>query len=153
MLPEAIPGEVTLVIVEDDDGHAELIQEHLQETGLRNPIVRFEDGQTALDFLLKTGPGPHRVSGQAYLILLDIRMPKLDGVQVLRRMKADPDLRNIPVIMLTTTDDPREVEECYRLGCSCYITKPVDFPRFADTLKRLGLFIVVIQIPKINGGH
>jgi CheY-like chemotaxis protein len=148
-----IPGEVIIVVVDDDDGHAELIQEHLQEAGLHNPILRFDDGQAVLDFLFKTGPGPHRLSGQAYLLLLDIRMPKVDGVQVLQRMKADVELRNIPVIMLSTTDDPREVEACYRLGCSCYITKPVEFDKFAETLKRLGLFIVVMQFPRINGAH
>ena len=153
MPTHSIPGEVTIVVVEDDDGHAELIQEHLQETGLHNPILRFSDGQAVLDFLFRVGEGPKRSTGRAYLLLLDIRMPKVDGVEVLRRMKADHELRNIPVIMLTTTDDPREVEACYRLGCNCYITKPVEFNKFADTLKRLGLFIVVMQVPKINGEH
>jgi CheY-like chemotaxis protein len=73
-------------------------------------------------------------------------MPKIDGIEVLRRIKSDPDLRDIPVMMLTTTDDPREVEQCYQLGCSVYITKPIDFSKFAETLHRLGLFVQIVKI-------
>ena len=73
-------------------------------------------------------------------------MPKMDGVEVLKRIKGDEDLKEIPVMMLTTTDDPREVEACYKLGCSIYITKPIDFSKFTETLKRLGLFIQVVKI-------
>ena len=73
-------------------------------------------------------------------------MPKMDGIEVLKRMKSKEDLKDIPIMMLTTTDDPREVEACYKLGCNIYITKPVDFMKFAETLKRLGLFIQVVKI-------
>jgi len=146
-----IPGEVTILIAEDDDGHAELIQEYLQEAGVRNPVLRFRDGQATLDFMFRRGEGSQRQSGRAYLLLLDIRMPKVDGIQVLRQMKGDPELHKIPIIMLTTTDDPREIETCYSLGCNCYITKPVEFSKFAETIKRLGLFIVVVQVPPVNG--
>lgn len=145
-------NEVTILIAEDDDGHAELIIDNLREAGLNNEIVRFRDGQEVLDFL--TGPPDTlatRQSGIAYLLLLDIRMPRVDGVEVLRRVKADPELHKLPVIMLTTTDDPREVKNCYELGCSCYITKPVDYDRFSEMLNRLGLFLMVVQVPDING--
>ncbi len=143
--------ELTILIAEDDDGHTELIMEELREAGVSNPILRFRDGQEILDFLLLRGSGPHREHLHAYLLLLDIRMPKVDGVEVLRKIKAHEDLRNLPVVMLTTTDDPREVETCYSLGCACYITKPVEFQKFAETLRHLGLFIMIVQVPQIDG--
>lgn len=133
---------VTILIAEDDDGHAELISEQLREAGLHNPLIRFHDGQELLDFLL-----PKREEPLPYLLLLDIRMPRLDGIDVLRQLKSDKRLHAIPVMMLTTTDDPREVDQCYQLGCNCYITKPIDFTKFTETLKRLGLFIQIIRLP------
>lgn len=146
--------EITLLLAEDDDGHAELILDNLREAGLTNPMIRFADGQAVLDFLMGTPDTPQTRSGNvAYLLLLDIRMPKLDGVEVLRQLKADPELKRLPVIMLTTTDDPREVEHCYNLGCSCYITKPVDYERFAEMLQRLGMFLMVLQVPTLTSGH
>lgn len=138
--------EITVLIAEDDDGHALLIREHLEDAGLRNPICRFRDGSEAWEFLAGNGAGPHREPGHAYLLLLDIRMPRMDGVEVLRRIKATPDLHSMPVIMLTTTDDPREVAECYALGCNSYVTKPVNFESFAEVIKRLGLFISVMAV-------
>jgi CheY-like chemotaxis protein len=95
------------------------------------------------------GPGPHRNLDSSYLLLLDIRMPKVDGVEVLRQLKADDELRKLPVIMLTTTDDPREVQRCHALGCSSYIVKPVDYDRFAEAIKNLGLFISLVEVPRI----
>lgn len=144
--------KVAILIAEDDDGHAELIEENLREAGLKNTIIRFRDGQEALDFLFgeASGTHPRRVRGQAYMMLLDIRMPRVDGVQVLQRLKQDPELKSMPVIMLTTTDDPREIQNCYALGCSCYITKPIDYQKFSDMLTRLGLFLLVVQVPSIN---
>ena len=153
MTPDRSPEDVTILIAEDDDGHAELIRDHLREVGVRNPMLRFRDGQEVWDFLIQEGPGPVREPDRPYLLLLDIRMPRLDGVEVLRRVKADPALRPIPVIMLTTTDDPREIDECYHLGCNCYITKPVDFTRFAETLHRLGMFVLVIRVAGEESGH
>jgi CheY-like chemotaxis protein len=146
--------EVTILIAEDDDGHAELIMDNLLESGLRNPLIRFRDGREALDFLFgpPAGDAPRREHGRAYMMLLDIRMPKVDGIEVLKQIKEDPELKNMPVIMLTTTDDPREIRNCYALGCSCYVTKPVDYEKFSDMLTRLGLFLLVVQVPDLNGG-
>jgi CheY-like chemotaxis protein len=145
-------GEVTVLIAEDDDGHAELIMDNLREAGVFNRMLRFRDGQEVLDFFFEKGEGERCAKGHAYLLLLDIRMPKVDGVEVLRQIKADPELKNIPVIMLTTTDDPREIKNCYSLGCSCYVTKPVHYDKFAEMLRRLGLFIVIVQVPQLSGG-
>jgi CheY-like chemotaxis protein len=144
--------EVTILIVEDDDGHAELIRDNLQEAGLVNPIIRLSDGQAALDFLFGAADStaPRRQNGQPYMMLLDIRMPRVDGVEVLRRIKGDPQLRKMPVIMLTTTEDPREIENCYSLGCSWYVTKPIDYLKFSKILKRIALFIMVVQMPQLN---
>ncbi len=136
--------EMVILIAEDDDGHAELIQDGLRSAGVCNEIRRFVDGQELWDFL--SGEMKSGISSRSYLVLLDINMPRMDGIEVLSRMKEAEGIRDIPVMMLTTTDDPREVEQCYRLGCSVYITKPVDFQKFAETLRRLGLFVQVVKI-------
>jgi CheY-like chemotaxis protein len=141
--------EVVILIADDDPGHARLIEKNLQRAGLNNPVARFQDGQEILDFLFCRGPRPHRGSESSYLLLLDIRMPKVDGVEVLRQVKADPELRKIPVSMLTTTDDPREVARCHSLGCSNYIVKPVDYDKFSEAIQQLGLFITLVEVPEV----
>ena len=140
-------NELQILIAEDDDGHAKLIQDRLESVGVRNQVRRFRNGDEIWAFL--SGEGG-LVPGEEYLLLLDIRMPGLDGVEVLRRMKADERLKTIPVIMLTTTDDPREVENCYKLGCNSYLTKPVQFEKFAEVVRRLGLFLLVIKVDKFK---
>lgn len=138
--------ELVILIAEDDDGHAELIQAGLKESGVCNKIIRFKNGEDAWFFLTGKAKNENRDASNAYLLLLDINMPKMDGIEVLRRIKSNEDLKEIPILMLTTTDDPREVEACYKLGCNMYITKPVDFFKFAETLKRMGLFIQIVKI-------
>jgi CheY-like chemotaxis protein len=138
--------EMIILIAEDDDGHAELIKEGLEESGVCNKIIRFSNGEEAWLFLTGTDEKKSRDKNKSYLLLLDINMPKMDGLEVLKRMKADENLKEIPVMMLTTTDDPREVEACYKIGCNFYVTKPVDFTKFTETLKRLGLFIQVVKV-------
>lgn len=142
--------EVTILIAEDDAGHARLIEKNLQRAGLHNPIRRFENGQAILDFLFQRGGEAPMRTDNGYLLLLDIRMPKVDGVQVLKQIKDDPELRKVPVIMLTTTDDPREVARCHALGCSNYIVKPIDYDKFSEAIKRLGMFISLVQVPEIK---
>lgn len=142
-----------ILIVDDDEGHAVLVRDSLQEAGLSNPIEHFADGQAVLDFFFPRGNGPHLENGQAYLLLLDIRMPKVDGVEVLRRLKADKELRKLPIIMLTTTEDPREVARCHDLGCNVYLQKPIDYGKFADAMKQLGLFITLLHIPPVADEH
>ena len=141
--------ELSILIADDDPGHVRLIEKNLQRVGLHNPIVRFENGQEVLNFLFNHGE-KKRSPETAYLLLLDIRMPKVDGVEVLRRIKEDEELRKMPVIMLTTTDDPREVARCHALGCSNYIVKPVDYEKFSEAIKQLGLFVSLIRVPELH---
>jgi CheY-like chemotaxis protein len=140
-----------ILIAEDDEGHAILMRQNLELAGVENPVEHFRDGQALLDFLFKRGPGRVREDSLTYVVLLDIRMPKVDGVEVLRRIKADAGLRKIPVIMLTTTDDAREVARCHEFGCSVYLQKPVDYDKFAEAMRRLGLLIMLMQVPSMNG--
>jgi CheY-like chemotaxis protein len=142
--------EVVILIAEDDEGHTTLIRKNLQRAGITNRMLHFKDGEETLNFLEGTGGEPHLESGVAYLLLLDIRMPKVDGVEVLRKIKEDHELRKMPVIMITTTDDPREIENCHKLGCSNYITKPIDYEKFVDAIRKLGLFLMVVEVPTIN---
>ena len=143
---------VVILIAEDDEGHTALITRNLKRAGLANPIITFKDGSEILDFLMYRGDGPHRVSGAQYLLLLDIRLPRVDGIEVLRQLKKDEELRKLPVIIITITDDQREVDQYYKLGCSFYITKPVDYEKFVEVIKKLGLFLLVVKVPKIYGG-
>ena len=138
--------ELTILIAEDDDGHAELIITGLKESGICNQMIRFIDGKQTWDFISGKGKNMVLDKKKSYLLLLDINMPKMDGIEVLEKIKGNSDFKNLPVIILTTTDDPREVEKCYNLGCNIYVTKPVDFLKFAETLKRLGLFIQVVKV-------
>jgi CheY-like chemotaxis protein len=142
--------EVVILLVEDDDGHARLAERNLRRAGIKNAIIRFNDGQEVLDFLFRKGEGLKREDQTAYLLLLDIRIPKIDGVEVLRQIKQDDELRKIPAIMLTTMDDPREVDACHKLGCSHYIVKPVEYDKFSEVLGQLGLFLKIVQVPHIR---
>jgi CheY-like chemotaxis protein len=138
--------DLIILIAEDDDGHAELIKEGLHGSGVCNPIIRFKNGIETWEFLTGTAENENRDNSKAYLLLLDINMPIMDGVDLLQKIKSDVNLKEIPVIMLTTTDDPREVEACYKLGCNMYITKPVQFDKFAEILNRMGLFIQIVKV-------
>jgi CheY-like chemotaxis protein len=148
---EIMKKEVVILIAEDDEGHATLIQRNLARAGITNEMIHFKDGQEALDFLFRRGKERTRQTGVSYLLLLDIRMPKVDGVEVLRQLKQDSELRKLPVIMVTTTDDPVEVDRCHEIGCSNYISKPVDYEKFVEAIRQLGLFLSVVEVPKING--
>jgi CheY-like chemotaxis protein len=141
-----IKRETVILVVDDDEGHAILIVKNLRRAGICNDIKQFRNGQEILDFLMKTDIKDHRQPGLAYILLLDIRMPVVDGVEVLRQLKQDPELAKIHVTMLTTTDDPREIEACYRLGCNNYIAKPVDYDKFVEVIRQLGLFLSVVEV-------
>ncbi len=140
--------ELVILLAEDDEGHAYLVQQNLLDAGLANRVVHVRDGQEALDFIRCAGAYSDRVPNGPLLLLLDINMPRVDGVEVLRQLKADPKTNEFPVIILTTTDDPREVKRCYELGCSSYVTKPVEYDRFVEAIRRLGLFLAIVKVPR-----
>jgi CheY-like chemotaxis protein len=141
------PNPLDILLAEDDDGHAFLVQTNLKRAGIVNPISRVRDGQEALDYVFREGEFANRAAGQPLLMILDINMPRVDGVEVLTKIKNNPATASMPVIMLTTTDDPREVENCYQLGCNVYITKPVAYEEFVEAVKRLGLLLQIVQVP------
>ena len=137
---------VSIIMVEDDDGHALLVERNLRRAGLTNAFLRLRDGQEAIDYFFpQNSPGPTDLGN--WVVLLDVNMPKVDGIEVLRRLKANPATAAVPVIMLTTTDDPREIERCYQLGCNIYVTKPVESDAFIEAVRRLGFFLQVVKLP------
>lgn len=140
----------TILIADDDDGHAFLVEDNLRRSGVSTNFLRFSDGQEVLDFLFGRTSEPPFEPERGYLLLLDIRMPKVDGVAVLQQIKADPVLHKLPVIMLTTTEDPREVDRCHDLGCNIYIHKPVSYEAFSDAIAQLGKLVGLAQIPRLK---
>jgi CheY-like chemotaxis protein len=144
-----MPTEPLIVVLaEDDDGHATLVQRNLKRSGIVNQVIRVCDGQEALDYIRREGSHAGRIPSGPILLLLDVNMPRLDGVEVLRQVKADEATAKTPVIMLTTTDSPREIERCYALGCSIYITKPVEYENFVEAVRRLGLLLQIVNVPR-----
>ncbi len=139
---------VTIVMVEDDEGHARLIEKNIRRAGVNNEIMPFTDGTSALAFLLGPDGAGTVNAGRAFLILLDLNLPDMTGIDILQRVKANEHLRRSPVVVLTTTDDQREIQRCYDLGCNVYITKPVNYDGFANAIRQLGLFFSVIQVPE-----
>ena len=139
---------VTIVMIEDDEGHARLIEKNIRRAGILNDIRHFTDGGTALDYLFNDTGGP-ALNGPA-LILLDLNLPDMTGIDILRRVKDNATLKSAPVVVLTTTDDAQEIKRCYELGCNVYITKPVNYENFANAIRQLGLFFSVIQVPPVK---
>jgi len=137
-----------ILLAEDDLGHANLIQRNLRRGGIVNDVIHVKDGQEALDFVRCEGAHAKRRPRGPLLVLLDIKMPRVDGEEVLRRLKADDRTAKTPVIMLTTTDDPREVQRCYELGCNVYVTKPIGYDEFIEAIKRLGMFLAIVKVPR-----
>jgi CheY-like chemotaxis protein len=134
-------------MIEDDEGHATLIERNIRRAGVGNEIIPFTNGTAALEFLLgKDGSGAAN-AGKSMLILLDLNLPDMGGVDILAKIKANPHIKLSPVVILTTTDDQREIQRCYDLGANVYITKPVDYEGFANAIRQLGLFFSVMQVP------
>ena len=139
---------VTIAMVEDDEGHARLIEKNLRRSGVHNEIVPLADGASAIAFLFGSDGSGLVHKGRPLLILLDLNLPDMTGIDILKRIKENEHLRILPVVVLTTTDDRSEIQRCYDLGCNVYVTKPVDYEKFAHAIQQFGLFMYVMQVPE-----
>jgi len=138
---------VKIIMIEDDEGHARLIERNIRRSGVNNDVLPFTNGTDALRYLFGGDGSGLDHKGQALLILLDLNLPDMTGIDILRQVKENKYLKSTPVVVLTTTDDSVEIKRCYELGCSVYITKPVNYESFATAIRQLGLFFSVIQVP------
>ncbi len=136
-----------VLLVEDSPNDAELTLTALDESGLANEVCWVKDGQEALDYLYRKGAFADRSDGNPAVVLLDLKLPKVDGLEVLERVKKDPALRSVPVVMLTSSGQEVDVAKSYGLGVNAYVVKPVGFPDFVRALRDLGLFWAVVNQP------
>ena len=139
---------VTIIMVEDDEGHARLIEKNIRRAGVNNELIAFVNGASAVDYLLGPDGSGEASARRQLLVLLDLNLPDMAGVDVLRKIKGNAHLKRTPVVVLTTTDDSREIQNCYDLGANVYITKPVNYEGFSNAIRQLGLFFSVIQVPE-----
>ena len=141
---------VTIIMIEDDEGHARLIEKNIRRAGVSNEIVPFVNGTDALRYLLGANGSGEASAGRQLLVLLDLNLPDMTGVDILEKVKNNVHTKRSPVVVLTTTDDEREIQRCYDLGANVYITKPVDADGFANAIRQLGLFFSVMQVPETH---
>jgi CheY-like chemotaxis protein len=141
-----------ILLAEDNANDVELTLEALGHHNLANEVVVARDGEEALDYLYRRGAFQMREEGNPAVVLLDLKMPKIDGMEVLRQVKTDPDLKTIPVVMLTSSMEERDIIESYNLGVNAYVVKPVNFHEFIDAVKELGLFWSIINVPLPRNG-
>ena len=138
------PGQIEILLVEDDPADAEMTLRALRRNNLANRVHWVKDGAEALDYMFRSGGyagrGPNPTPK---LILLDIKMPKVDGIEVLRRLKADEATRSVPVVVMTSSNEQQDVIDSYRLGVNSYIVKPVHFDAFLETVAKIGLYWVL----------
>lgn len=144
------PKPVAIIMIEDDEGHARLIEKNIRRAGVTNEIISFRDGTTGVNYLLGSDGSGLIAIGRPSLVLLDLNLPDMTGIDILARLKANEHTRRTPVIVLTTTDDAREIQRCYDLGANVYITKPLNYESFANAIRQLGLFLSVMQIPELD---
>lgn len=147
--------QATILIAEDDAGHFALVKKNLWRTCPVRDIFHFKDGEEVLRYLTDPAAEFGITSGRHYLLMLDLHLPKMDGIEVLARIKEDPELRKIPVIILTTSRDESDIEQCYNLGCSAYVTKPVDYTEFMEAVESLGEILSLEEFmwPVIDAGR
>jgi CheY-like chemotaxis protein len=136
-----------ILLVEDNPNDVELILAALGENVLRNDICVAHDGEEALNYLLRRGTHEARPMGNPKVVLLDLKLPKVDGLEVLERIKTDPDLKTTPVVMLTSSREERDLLRSYDLGANAYVVKPMSFSKFIEAVKEVGLFWAVINQP------
>lgn len=136
-----------ILLVEDNEHDIKLILNTLEEFNLANETVVIRDGVEALDYLYCRGDFSDRAEGNPVLIMLDIKMPRMDGIQVIRQLKNDENKKQIPIVVLTSSSEEKDMEECYRLGINGYVVKPIRFEEFVDAVKQIGIFWVLINEP------
>lgn len=136
---------ISILIAEDDEGHALLIKKNLERAGITNEMIHLKDGKETLEFF-------KRNNKDSFVLLLDIRMPKADGIEVLTWLKNNPALKKTPVIIITTTDDPQEIERCYNLGCTSYITKSINYDKFVESIRQLGVYLKEVEFVELKDG-
>ena len=141
-----------VLLVDDSEEDLELSVRALSQHKLANQIITLKDGAEALDFLYRREAYAARSGGHPIVILLDIKMPRVDGIEVLRTIKSDPNLQPIPVVMLTSSRQGPDVDECFRIGANAYVVKPVDFQQFSEAVKNIGSFWVVLNEPFFTRG-
>ena len=134
-----------ILMAEDDAGHATLIRRNLVRAGVVNEIVHVTDGQQALDYLFREGAYSVRADGLPRLVLLDLKMPRVDGIEVLRAMRADERTRRIPVVVMTSSGQQQDIADAYGLGINSYLVKPVDFNAFAEVVREAGFYWLAIN--------
>lgn len=136
-----------ILLVEDSPNDIELILAALAENRLANEVVVVRDGEEALDYLYRRGVFRLRMEGNPVVVLLDLKLPKVDGLEVLAKLKSDPELRRVPVVVLTSSREEQDLLNSYNLGTNAYVVKPVDFHEFVDAIRELGLFWAIINQP------
>jgi CheY-like chemotaxis protein len=134
-----------ILLAEDDPNDVELTLTALEEYNLANKVVVARDGAEALDYLYRRGRFADRPAGHPVVVLLDLKMPKVDGLEVLRRVKGDPALKTIPVVVLTSSRQDQDLVESYNLGVNAYVVKPVAFDKFVEVVRQIGLFWVLMN--------
>ena len=141
-----------ILLVEDNPNDLELTLAALEEHNLANRVVSLNDGVEAMEYLLYQGEFKNREKENPAVILLDIKMPRMDGIEVLQAIKSNPDLKTIPVVMLTSSREEPDLKKCYELGVNAYVVKPVNFKDFFNAIKQLGVFWALINELPISGG-
>jgi two-component system, response regulator len=136
-----------ILLVEDNERDIELTLAALEEYKLANEVIVARDGAEALDFLHQRGSFAGRSSGLPVVVLLDLKMPKVDGLEVLRQMRAHPGLKHVPVVMITSSREEQDLVRSYELGVNAYVVKPVDFQKFVESIRQVGFFWAVINEP------
>jgi CheY-like chemotaxis protein len=136
-----------ILLCEDSDHDIELTLAALDGHNLTNQVVVARDGVEALDYLFRRGPYASRPEGNPLVVLLDLKMPRVDGIEVLRQVKSDPVLKTVPVVMLTSSREEKDLVESYRLGANAYVVKPVNFAQFSDAVGKIGLFWALVNEP------
>ena len=141
--------DTIILLTEDEPGHADLIKIYLKQNGIGNQMINFSDGQKVLDYLFRHGSGPHRQSNTSYILLLDLKLPVVSGCEVMESLNKDTELKKIPAIAISTSDNQEDIKKCKNFRCLRFIHKPVDPKEFAETMGKLAQYLINLEVPRI----